>query len=80
MVLLLFSLCIAIECDDLDDLANGEVIYNSTVYRSVATYSCQYGYKLVGVSVRICRENGQWSGEKPVCESELFELLILMFT
>jgi len=47
--------------------------YNVTAltYMSRVTYSCHNGYKVVeGDEVRICGENGAWSGESPKCESK----------
>ena len=32
-----------------------------------AIYSCDPDYDLVGESVRICGNNGMWSGEAPIC-------------
>ena len=34
---------------------------------SVATYFCDAGFELVGNSIRICEEDGNWSGEAPIC-------------
>ena len=39
-----------------------------TSYGKQAIYSCDVdGYQVVGSSVRVCLENGTWSGEEPVC-------------
>ncbi len=75
IVVVSFLCIIAIECDDLDDIINGEVVYdNNNIYTSVAEYSCKFGFELVGVEIRTCRENGEWSDEEPLCKSELFTL------
>ena len=50
-------------CPKLSDPAYGEV----TVAYDVATYSCQYGYKLKGDKKRTC-SYGVWSGSQPRCE------------
>ena len=50
--------------------ANGKVRHNGRKIGSFATYSCNRGYKLVGVSNRMCQPDGTWSGKKPVCQSK----------
>ena len=51
------------ECPDLDDPNNGEISYDSAQsVGSVATYSCSYGYYLVGPSTRTCQQDGTWTG------------------
>lgn len=63
---------LAIECEDLDNPLNGEVVVvGNFVFNSIATYSCQSGHKLIGTATRVCQENGQWSAEEPVCRSML---------
>ncbi len=52
----------SIVCPKLSDPAYGEV----DVAYNVATYSCQYGYKLKGDEQRTC-SNGVWSGSEPSC-------------
>ncbi len=60
-------------CPKLANLTNGEVTvaYNgangSCRYGGVATYSCEYGYKLKGDKRRTC-SYGVWSGSEPCCE------------
>ncbi len=61
---------VAVVCEDLDSPLNGEVTYKDVVFNSIATYSCQYGYQLVGESTRVCKEDTKWSGEEPTCESQ----------
>ena len=45
---------------------------------SQARYSCDSGYELVGVEVRICQENGQWSSQEPFCILRQGELAVLI--
>ena len=37
---------------------------------SEANYSCIDGYKLVGVTTRVCQDNGEWSDSEPVCNGK----------
>jgi len=59
-----------VDCGDLDSPANGDVSYTTTTEGSVADYSCDEGYDLVGVTQRICQSNNTWSGDVPTCESK----------
>ena len=34
---------------------------------SLARYSCNGGFRLVGDSYRVCLKNGKWSGQEPFC-------------
>ncbi len=44
---------------------------NSRPVGSTATYSCNTGYTLIGVSVKMCGNTGQWSeAETPVCQQQ----------
>ena len=57
-----------VQCDYLDDLDYGVVKHEGVYVGHAATYTCAYGYKLVGESVRKCLYNGYWSGKAPVCK------------
>ena len=35
---------------------------------TIAKYTCDYGFKLVGSSKRLCQNYGSWAGEAPICE------------
>ena len=48
--------------------ANGEVDLNGTTPDSVATYSCDMGFRLNGTSTRTCQMSAQWSGSAPTCD------------
>ena len=67
---IIFTLFAEISCGPLNDPLNGRVQLGSSVVGSLATYSCNNGYNLVGVSQRICRPSGEWSGDEPRCTSE----------
>ena len=57
----------AVDCGDLKQPLNGQVFFQSTLFLSEATYSCNSGFELVGEGTRTCQANGQWSGEEPQC-------------
>ena len=61
-------LCLKAACEYLDDPRYGEVRQSGTKVGSIATYSCNRGFKLVGDSKRRCQYDGKWSGEEPVCK------------
>ncbi len=66
-------LCTAIDCGSLSGPDNGDVVFSSTTFRSIARYSCESGFGLVGVTVRTCEANGEWSGTAPTCQSEHYK-------
>ncbi len=54
---------------------NGLVsVFPNTECNSVATYSCDSGYDLVGSNSRMCQTNAEWSMETPIaiCRGNLF--------
>ena len=56
-----------VDCGDLTDPDNGAVSLSGTTYNSVATYSCDSGYVLMGDDMRTCLDTGVWSGSAPTC-------------
>ena len=59
-----------VDCGDLPDPNNGQVSLNGTAVGSIATYTCDAGYNLIGNVQRMCQGNGSWSGDEPVCQSQ----------
>lgn len=55
-------------CGGLLDPTNGQVSTSGTTEGSIATYSCNNGYHVVGNTSRTCGSNRQWSGNAPTCE------------
>ena len=55
-------------CPTLSNPSNGRVDQQGNRPGDRATYVCNSGYELVGNTVRTCQNNGQWSGNKPICE------------
>ena len=63
--------CVVISCPDLSNPDNGVVQFSSgTVFQSVAEYSCDDGYQIIGTSSLTCQANAQWSDSPPHCESK----------
>ena len=59
----------------LESPMNGNVTFD-TEFNSQATYTCDPEFDLVGNDTRTCQADRSWSGEEPICECELMELLI----
>ncbi|KAH3889329.1 hypothetical protein DPMN_013383 [Dreissena polymorpha] len=57
------------DCLTLPAPTNGNVnLPQGTTYAAVATYTCNTGYTLQGIALRICQSTGQWSNSPPTCE------------
>lgn len=54
-------------CSRLPRPENGNVWWNSTIFNSIASYSCNVGFVLNGVSQRVCQASGYWSNRPPLC-------------
>ena len=37
---------------------------------SVANYSCDYGFQIIGNILRVCQSSGIWTGRPPGCYGE----------
>ena len=55
-------------CSVLQDPINGSVEYSGVNAGSVAQYSCDEGFMLEGVTIRVCQADGLWSGDAPTCQ------------
>ena len=55
------------ECSLLPAPDNGSVSVAELVPDSLARYSCNGGFRLVGDSYRVCLRNENWSGKEPFC-------------
>eukprot|EP00731_Ephydatia_muelleri_P021328 Em0013g1055a len=62
--------CQAINCGPLSAPFGGSVVVTSTSFQGIATYACNKGLTLIGVSQRQCQANEQWSGSAPTCQSQ----------
>ena len=57
------------------DPENGTVTVTNTTFASTATYSCNDGYSLVGVTTRTCLASDLWSGDEPTCRGIVYSYL-----
>lgn len=66
---LLHVLLIAvIGCPYLDPPANGKVELSGMIVDSIATFTCDPGFELIGKTLtRVCQSDGRWSGISPQC-------------
>ncbi|CAI7994706.1 P-selectin [Geodia barretti] len=59
------------QCPDLSSPMSGSLLISGTgagVYQETATYACETGFNLVGMSERVCQSDGTWSGSDPTCQ------------
>ena len=68
-------LLVAVDCGPLNNPMNGMVALDGTTFMNEANYSCNAGYMVVGMTTRICGENGQWSGNNSTCDCEYMHIL-----
>ena len=60
-----------LECPALNSPENGAVNVSGLIVSSMATYYCKRGFTLVGSAIRMCQNNGFWSGVTPLCQRKL---------
>ena len=61
--------CQLLACPKLEPPKSGYFLKNvcNSVFNGACGIRCNAGYKLVGSSIRLCQENGTWSGEETSC-------------
>uniref|UniRef100_A0A182NDP0 Sushi, von Willebrand factor type A, EGF and pentraxin domain-containing protein 1 n=1 Tax=Anopheles dirus TaxID=7168 RepID=A0A182NDP0_9DIPT len=63
--------CVAITCQELQAPENGYFVMDpkpcSQVLNAACGTRCRPGYELTGSSIRLCQENGEWSGTEAIC-------------
>lgn len=63
---------LVVQCMEvLSSPTNGNLEITGNTYLSEAQYSCVEGFAVVGPTVRICQDDGQWSGNQPHCEGSV---------
>ncbi|XP_036438467.1 sushi, von Willebrand factor type A, EGF and pentraxin domain-containing protein 1-like [Colossoma macropomum] len=60
--------CEAVQCQTLEDPANGKIICSGDSYGSSCNFSCYDGFYLQGAPEMTCTKSAQWSEEIPHCK------------
>ena len=61
----------SVQCGDPGTPQNGNRTVHGTRDGRTVMYTCDEGYSLQGNAYRTCSSSGEWSGELPLCTSEL---------
>ena len=61
-----------VTCSPLAAPGNGTISGSGVNYKSVITFACNAGYRLVGSSRRTCQTDGTWNGTTASCSGRSF--------
>ncbi|XP_075706782.1 C4b-binding protein alpha chain-like isoform X2 [Rhinoderma darwinii] len=64
----IIEFCFRVSCGSPGKVENGIVQMEDDKFQSIANFSCNEGYKLLGDKYRECMEDGTWSDSIPTCE------------
>ena len=64
---------LAVSCPAPVNPPFGRVMFNSVTYNSLISYECNYGYMIVGETVRRCERNKIWTGLQPICRGNTIQ-------
>ena len=59
--------CFIALCATLANPANGAVLLSGNSVGDRATYTCHFGYEVVGTASQTCTSDGTWSSDPPIC-------------
>ena len=69
---------LGVTCFSLNSIENGRLDLSDEFFvGSMATYSCDEGYEIVGILTQTCQTSRQWTSSQPYCRSMC--VLIPMF-
>lgn len=58
----------AADCGSLPAPINGNLTaVPATTFESIAVYTCNSGFNIIGQATRTCQADGIWSGSEPMC-------------
>ena len=68
LLIIIHSIFTACPSGQVSAPADGSVTFTASNYfESVATFTCDDGYDLIGECQLVCLSDGNWSGSKPSC-------------
>jgi len=63
-----YIIVLILVCELLPSVPNGFFNTSSNTVGAVATYFCNDSFVLSNGEIRVCSQNGSWSGQSPTCE------------